>query len=62
MQNTKIKEFRSDCKADVLTDYFDEIEEKLDYKHWFFGHYHRDKEINKKHTLLYEQIVSLDKY
>ncbi len=62
MQNTIIKKIRPNCEADILTDYFDEIEEKLKYKHWFFGHYHRDQELDKKHTLLYEQIVSLDKY
>ena len=44
-------------EADRLTDYLQEIEEKLEYKHWFFGHYHNDKQIDNKHTLLYYAIL-----
>lgn len=47
---------------DILTNYFEELEDKLKYKHWFFGHYHDEIEIDEKHTLLYEKIVSLDSY
>ena len=47
-------------KPDVLTDYLDRIEEKVSYKHWFFGHYHDDMNIDNKHTLLYREIVSME--
>lgn len=47
-------------EADVLTDYFDTIEEKLNYKRWFFGHYHMDREVDEKHTLLYYDIIPLE--
>ena len=46
--------------ADVLTDYFELIEEKVSFKHWYFGHYHVDLRIDSKHTLLYRKIVSLE--
>lgn len=49
-------------KADKLTDYFDEIEEKLQYIHWFLGHYHMDKKIDEKHSVLYQTIISLEDY
>lgn len=45
---------------DLLTDYLQEIEEKLQYKHWFFGHYHMDLRVDEKHTLLYYEILELD--
>lgn len=44
---------------DVLTDYFEELEEKLSFRKWYFGHYHYDRELDEKHTLLYEQILPL---
>ena len=45
---------------DILTNYLQEIEEKLEYKHWYFGHYHNDKSIDDKHTLLYYAILELE--
>lgn len=47
-------------EPDVLTDYLDQLEEKVSFKHWYFGHYHADMEIDSKHTLLYRAIVSLE--
>ena len=46
-------------KTDVLTDYLQELEEKLQYKHWYFGHYHMDLSIDDKHTLVYYRIIGL---
>lgn len=45
---------------DVLTDYLQEIEDKLEYKHWYFGHYHCDWCVDEKHTLLYNGMVALE--
>lgn len=47
-------------KPDILTDYLQEIEDKLQYKHWFFGHYHMDSDVDEKHSLLYHAIVTLE--
>lgn len=44
---------------DDLTDYLQMIEEKVQYKHWYFGHYHDDIGVDEKHTLLYTQIIPL---
>lgn len=54
-----IERLRS-CKPDRLTDYLQELESKLQYKHWFFGHYHMDKCIDEKHTVLYHEIIALN--
>lgn len=43
----------------LLTDFFDELEEKLEYKRWFMGHYHHDLEIDDKHRILDEKIIPL---
>lgn len=46
-------------QEDVLTEYFDELENKLQYKHWWCGHYHVNMDVDEKHTILYEKIVPL---
>ncbi len=48
-----------DSARDILTDYFDEIEEKLKYEHWFCGHYHENIRLDEKHTVIYEDILAL---
>lgn len=55
--------FNSHEKLDLsiaLKKYFDVIEEKVKYKHWYFGHYHASLSIDEKHTLLYREIKKLD--
>ena len=47
-------------KNDILTDYLQEISEKCEFKKWFFGHYHDNRQINSQFTLLYEDIVPLE--
>ena len=42
---------------DVLTNYLQDIKERLEYKRWFFGHHHIDKLVNEKEICLFEQIV-----
>ena len=54
--------YRSSHKNDILTGYFEEIENKLSYEHWFCGHYHINYLVDSKHTVLYENIVPLDYY
>lgn len=47
-------------KPDILTDYLQEMEEKLAYRHWFFGHYHMDQDVDEKHSVLYHTIVPIE--
>ena len=46
-------------RTDILTDYFDYIEDKIEYTNWFFGHYHTDKKIDDKHLALYDDIIEI---
>ena len=48
------------CPAvDRLTAFFDELEDRLDYKRWYYGHFHRDANPSERHTVLYDCIVRL---
>lgn len=45
--------------SNILTEYFDEIENIIDFKYWFSGHYHISAEYDKKHYLIYDNIIRL---
>ena len=47
-------------KKDYLTNYLQKISEKWDFKKWYFGHYHDNRQIDSKYILLYEDIVPLE--
>ncbi|MBN3411221.1 metallophosphoesterase family protein [Clostridium botulinum] len=42
-----------------LNKYLEIIEEKVDFKHWYFGHFHEDIEIDEKHTMIFEKIIRI---
>ncbi len=44
----------------ILTDYLETVSDKLDFRKWFFGHYHRDVEFGDEFRMLYAWVVSLD--
>lgn len=46
-------------ESDCLTKYFDEIENRVTFEKWFFGHYHEDKVIDNKHICLYDNKIKL---
>lgn len=45
---------------DRLTDFLEDIKKSVKYKHWYFGHFHGDRDIDEKHTLLYYNIIPLE--
>ena len=46
-------------KKDILTDYLQEISEKCEFKKWYFGHYHDNRQVNTQFSLLYKDIIPL---
>ena len=40
--------------------WFNKIENKLDYKKWYAGHYHTNKTVNDKFQFLYEEVQVLN--
>lgn len=43
----------------AMTNYLQKLEVLSDYKHWYFGHYHINKSIDAKHTVLYNDIIKI---
>ena len=35
------------------------FEEIVDFKHWYFGHFHMDAELGDKYTVLYQNVVEI---
>lgn len=44
---------------DRLTKFLDEVDARLDFKHWYYGHFHGDRDIDERHTLLFDRIVPI---
>lgn len=42
-----------------IEEFLEGMENKLDYKQWYFGHFHDNFEVDKKHTLLYGEIIKI---
>ena len=46
-------------KPDRETDYLEFIKNNVNYKKWFFGHYHDNRNIFDKEILIYEQMIRI---
>ena len=42
-----------------LTRWLDTLEDKLEFRHWYFGHYHKTFGIDEKHSLLLDAVLPL---
>lgn len=47
------------CMVDEYADWLDGISTRLDFKRWFFGHHHMDKEIGEFRAV-YQNVVQID--
>lgn len=47
----------TDC--DCLTGYFDFLLKNLEYKKWYFGHYHIDRDVGINHRAIYDDIIQI---
>lgn len=45
---------------DAATDFLQTIKRICKFKHWFFGHYHRDEDVGDKFTVVYHKIIKLE--
>ena len=50
---------KSSTKPNCLTDYFENIHNTVNYSKWFFGHYHKEIDVNDKETLLEKRIIRI---
>ena len=47
------------ARSDVLTRFLEELKDTVDFRYWFFGHYHREAVVQKRFILLYERVLPL---
>lgn len=47
-------------ESDPLVSFFERVRADLNFKKWFFGHYHVDKQLNEQFIALYNNIIPLD--
>lgn len=52
--------YDTDVEQDEMHDYFQTIQDKLNYRQWWFGHYHHDVELPKRQRLIYHDIVQIE--
>ena len=48
-------------ESNILTKYFDTLEEKVEFKEWYFGHYHYDNKGDSKHKAVYKEIIKIER-
>lgn len=46
-------------RNDSLTGFLERVMADLDFKHWFFGHYHTDRKISDRFTAVFDNIIPL---
>ncbi|MDO4539153.1 MAG: metallophosphatase [Coriobacteriales bacterium] len=44
---------------DRLMAWLDGVEERLSFRRWYMGHYHRDLDLDERHTILYHRLVRI---
>lgn len=44
----------------TMEEWLSDVEKNLNYKHWLFGHFHANRKINDKATMLYGKIISIN--
>ncbi len=59
MASSVQESFFSDYEKNYFTDFLEEVKEKLSYNKWFFGHYHVDLEIDKRHIAIFNNVIKL---
>lgn len=54
------RELGREYRSDRLQRFLAELDDRLGYRAWFFGHYHGDKWCDAKHRLIYRDIVPIE--
>ncbi len=51
------REIEPHYPENALTDFLESLRANAQYKHWYFGHYHTDKALTAKDTVIYNNIT-----
>lgn len=57
--NEVLKQINPYYERDSLTGYLEIVRQTVDFKKWFMGHYHEDREFGGKYLVLYNKIVEI---
>ena len=57
--DTKTSQKAFGFKGDICTKQLKFIDETVKYKQWFFGHYHFDRQVDKKKRCVYQKILQI---
>lgn len=44
---------------DSVIHYLGEVYRNAKYKHWYFGHFHEDKQLDDQHSVVYNEIIKI---
>ena len=44
---------------DLATNFLFTVDKELKFTHWYFGHYHIDKNIDDLHTAIYQNVIKI---
>ena len=44
---------------DILTDFLEELKNKISYEKWFFGHYHVDGVVDERYVAVFDKVIIL---
>lgn len=59
--SNRVEELLGHKDHDRLTDFFNYIDVFVDFKHWYFGHYHQDCVMSdEKHTVVYRKFRKVE--
>lgn len=59
--SSRLEELLGYKNHDSLTDFFNYIDAFVEFKHWYFGHYHQDCVISdEKHTVVYQKFRKVE--
>jgi hypothetical protein len=47
-------------EPDHMSAYLEEIRQKVNFRDWYFGHYHDNRDINSQEHMLYERIIQIN--
>lgn len=58
--SSEVEELLGHKEHDRLTDFFNYVDRFVEFKHWYFGHYHQDADMyDGRHTVVHNKFIKL---
>ena len=54
-----LKEIVPRAGGDILNSYLNEVARQTTFSHWYLGHYHMDRDLHGKYSILFQRILRL---